>query len=218
MTKPRSSSPLRRWVTLAAATLLFLLAGALPAAAHVTVETAEPLGDGSVRITFSFNHACTDSPTTAVTTVLPAGSVAEAVEPPPGWDGTIDAETVSLSGPAIPGDQEVTYAITARLTGSIGSAVLFPTTQVCANGEAMAWTDAEESGDEPAPRLIATAAVLDQVTPAAGIVVDAGDGAGTVEVAVAIGLFTVIGAVAMFLYRRTQHHRADGSHQPTGSA
>lgn len=195
---------LRRGAAILAATGCLILLAAGPAAAHVTIDTAEPAGGGAARVTFTFNHACADSPTTELAVTMPMGTSVETVSPPPGWDSAIDGDTVTMTGPAIPGDRQTAYAITARLVGQVGRPLLFPTVQTCANGDTLNWTDPDEDSDEPAPRLIATVAVLDRIV-AAPADIDKGDGASPVQIAVAIAVFVALAAAIAAVLTRGRH-------------
>lgn len=179
-----------------AGVLLFLAAG--PAAAHVTADSADPVGDGSVVLTFSFNHACPDAGTTGLSMRLPPGSVALAATAPPGWTGRVVGTAVEWSGAEIPSGQVTSVTVTARLAGQVGQALLFPTLQRCADGDGYDWSDADESAEEPAPRLVATAAVLDPALATAR----AESGASAFDIAVAIAFFALVSGGAAFLWGR----------------
>lgn len=173
-----------------------LLGGAGPAAAHVTADSADPVGDGSVVLTFGFNHACAAAGTTALTMHMPAGSVALSATAPPGWTSGIVGTTIDWSGPEIPSGRAASFTVTARLAGQAGQTLMFPTVQRCADGDGFDWADPDESADEPAPRLVATAAVLD---PALAASADntTGEGASAAQITIAIALFALLcGAAA----------------------
>lgn len=189
-----------RALALALAGSALLLTGALPAAAHVTADSADPVGDGSVVLTFSFNHACAAAGTTGLSMQLPPGSVALAATAPPGWTGRVVGTAVEWSGAEIPSGRVTSMTVTARLAGQVGQTLLFPTAQRCADGDGFDWSDADESADEPAPRLVATAAVLDPALTARSE-----SGAGAFDIAVAIGIFALISGVAAFLWGHRRH-------------
>lgn len=187
---------LQKAMAVPAALVMMTALSAAPASAHTTIDTVEPLGNGASRISFSFDHACGTSPTTAVAITLPAGSVFASADPPDGWNSKLKGRTVLMSGPDLPSDRQVTYSVTARLTGQVGQALLFPTVQTCANGEVLNWTDTDEAGEEPAPRLIATAAVLSR---AVSVDTRTETGASSTDIAISIALFAALGAAL--------HHR-----------
>lgn len=209
------TTSLRRVCAVATALLALALITAAPAWAHVTVDTAEPAGGGAAVVTFSFDHACADSPTTSLETRLPTGAAVRSVTPPDGWRDDVDGDTVTMTGPTISGDRQVEYSITAELTGQVGQALLFPTVQTCASGETLNWTDADESANEPAPRLIATAAILARITPLPGAAADTNEGASTIAVVVSLVVFIALAAgFAFSCSRHTKGHTTSPTGRP----
>lgn len=189
---------LKRAGVTVAAVLIALLAIAPAASAHIIADSVEPVGDGSVTITFVFNHSCPAAPTTGLQVQMPAGASALTAEGPPGWDAVISNNTAEMSGPPIATDVDVAFTVTARLTGQPGETLLFPTDQTCSDGDVLRWTDPDEASDEPAPRIIATTAVLDLQPAAAG-----GGGASAWEIAVGMAVLTAVAAgLAARLRRR----------------
>lgn len=195
-----AATSLRRITVLLASILALLLVGSGTAAAHVIVDSADPAANGVTVVTFSFNHSCADSPTTALSTEMPAGSIALAATPPPGWIATVGADTISWQGPGIATGEVVTLSISARLGGQPGEAILFPTTQTCEDGNGYYWADPDESGSEPAPRLIATAAILDPALTVDNRIV--AHTTGILAVSIALAAFAAISAGAARLMRR----------------
>lgn len=208
MTHSRSARSSSRWARVLAALVAtggLLLGGAGPAAAHVTADSADPVGDGSVVITFGFDHACAAAGTTGLTMQMPAGSVALAATAPLGWTSGIVGVAIQWSGPEIPSGQAVSFTVTARLAGQAGQSLMFPTVQRCADGDSFDWADPDESADEPAPRLVATAAVLDPALVSASETT--GAGAGPLDITIAIVLFTLLwGAAARWGLRGPRRH------------
>ncbi|GIH23606.1 hypothetical protein Aph01nite_19160 [Acrocarpospora phusangensis] len=187
-------------VALAAAVLVLLPAA--PALAHVLLESAQPNGDGSVTLTFSFDHGCDGAPTEALVVRMPSGSSALSAGQPGGWRGAVKGNTVEWTGPGLADGTKASFTVRARLSGKVGAPLLFPTTQRCTGGKAYEWIGADDASQEPAPRLIATAAVLDPgLSPAPPPAVGA-DGADDVQVAVALGAFTALAALTAHLTRR----------------
>lgn len=186
---------IRRAHILIAAVTVWLLAFAPAASAHILLENAAPRGDGTVQLTFTFDHSCDDSPTTALSIGLPDGAEVVETSGPDGWIGTIgEAGTVEFNGPGIGDKSGEQFVVVASLRGSVGQTLLFPTEQRCENGDGYSWTDESESEERPAPRLVATAAVLsDLAAPPAAV---GGDGASATEAAVALG---VLAALAFML-------------------
>lgn len=194
----------RAGLTLTAVTILLLVAMP-PTSAHVLLDSAQPRGDGSVDLTFSFDHSCTDSPTTRLTVTVPAGSHIEAASHPNGWTSQVEGETVSWTGPGIDTSAGKTFTITARLQGEPGTPLLFPSRQDCDNGDGYDWHETAEDGNLPAPRIIATQAMLDPaLTPTpnqpAGNQTDRG--ASTGQVAIALAAFSLVAAASIVLSRR----------------
>lgn len=151
----------RRILTVGALTLTLLIGLAPAAAAHVAVDSASPNGDGSTTVTLSWNHSCT--PGTATTgidvTAGPGVGFAGAATSIPGWTYAVEPDTITFTGPDVPTGQQVSVAVDARITGTPGATITFPTIQHCGDQQA-AWTDPDPASDHPAPSLIATAAVL----------------------------------------------------------
>ncbi|MFT4186950.1 MAG: DUF1775 domain-containing protein [Aeromicrobium sp.] len=176
---------------------------ASPAAAHVLLEQTTPRGDGSVELSFTFDHSCEGSPTTEMAIGLPAG--AEAVEGvgPEGWTAEATGGEVVFSGPGIGDKSGERFTVVARLTGSVGETLLFPARQTCANGEGYEWDDASESEERPAPRLVATQATLaDTATPTLP-----NEGASLLQVAVATAALALISFLAATFLLRSPSRR-----------
>ena len=187
-------------VALAAAVLVLLPAA--PALAHVLLESAQPNGDGSVTLTFSFEHGCDGAPTEALVVRMPAGSSVLSAGQPGGWRSAVKGNAVEWTGPGVADGTKASFTVRARLSGKAGAPLLFPTTQRCTGGKGYEWIGADDASEEPAPRLIATAAVLDPgLSPAPPPAVGA-DGADDVQVAVALGAFTALAALTAHLARR----------------
>jgi len=152
---------LRRGLTLAALTLTALIGLAPAAAAHVAVDSASPNGDGTTTVTLTWNHSCT--PTTATTGVdVTAGTgvtFTGASTGIDGWTYTVKSDAVTFNGPAVPTGQQVSVAVRARIAGTPGSTITFPTIQRCGDQQT-GWTDPDPASDHPAPSMIATAALL----------------------------------------------------------
>ncbi|MFT4298122.1 MAG: DUF1775 domain-containing protein [Aeromicrobium sp.] len=191
-------------VTLALAGLLLWSAG--PASAHVLVETVVPRGDGSAELALTFDHGCTDSPTVSLVVEAPAGSQFLDGTAPTGWTAAVEGggSRIVFAGPGIGDGQAPRFTIGARLAGSVGQTLLFETRQECANGQGYDWTDASESQDRPAPRIVATAAVLAEQAPPAASAPPAlpEDGVGLGQIALAIALLAAAAGVAGHLLLR----------------
>lgn len=148
----------RGLVALAVGALVVL--PALPAAAHVLIETVQPHGDGTSTLTFTFDHGCDGEPTDALRVTLPDGVEALAAGQPDGWVSDVEDGTVSWAGEPVPDGERAAFTLDVRVTGEIGQAFVFPTVQECPSGASYAWTDTDPSGAHPAPTFVATAASL----------------------------------------------------------
>ncbi|MGN9907690.1 DUF1775 domain-containing protein [Phytohabitans sp. LJ34] len=150
-----------RLTVIAAAAVAALLFAGSPAAAHVLLAKAQPNGDGSTTLTFTFDHGCGDSPTTELIVSLPAGATPPSrTEQPAGWKATTEPGRIAWTGPGLKAGAEAAFSLVTRLTGTIGQPLRFPTVQRCANKEQYQWTDPQPGDEHPAPSLIATGAIL----------------------------------------------------------
>ncbi|WP_293781200.1 DUF1775 domain-containing protein [uncultured Aeromicrobium sp.] len=193
---------MRRLVIVGALGAALTLVGA-SASAHVLVDAVEPEGDGSVTVTFSFDHGCDGSPTTALAVALPEGAELADDEfgAPDGWTGTEDDGTIRWSGPGIADGDVAQFTAQLRLSGAPGTTLLFPSEQECENGDGYAWTGTADDDPEPAPRFVATAATLDPaLAPPAGS--SGSGGAGSAVVAAAVLLSAALGAGGMSIAAR----------------
>ncbi|WP_163186590.1 DUF1775 domain-containing protein [Cellulosimicrobium sp. SL-1] len=149
----------RALLALAAAGALALLTVA-PAAAHVLIETVEPRGDGTSRLTFTFDHGCDGEPTDALRVTLPAGVEALDAGQPAGWIAEVTDDAVAWAGAPVPDGERAAFTLDVRVTGEPGQAFVFPAVQECPSGASYAWTDTDPAGARPAPTFVATAASL----------------------------------------------------------
>jgi len=184
----------------AALLTVLLWCGVAPASAHVLLEQAVPVGDGSVQLTITFDHSCDTSPTVELDVEVPEGAEIIGATGPDGWTATPEGTRVVFAGPGIGNQASPRFTVVARLTGSVGQTLLFPTRQTCADGGGYDWTDSSESEERPAPRLIATEAVLAEVVaPAAAPATPPAlpdDGASAVQLAVALAVLAGVAYVA----------------------
>uniref|UniRef100_UPI0005BBAF6F DUF1775 domain-containing protein n=1 Tax=Cellulosimicrobium cellulans TaxID=1710 RepID=UPI0005BBAF6F len=157
----------RALLALAAAGALALLTAA-PATAHVLIETVEPRGDGTSRLTFTFDHGCDGEPTDALRVTLPAGVEALEAGQPAGWTAEVTEDAVAWAGEPVPDGERAAFTLDVRVTGEPGQAFVFPTVQECPSGASYAWTDTDPAGARPAPTFVATAASLAPAPVAAG--------------------------------------------------
>ncbi|MER5458557.1 DUF1775 domain-containing protein [Micromonospora sp. NPDC002389] len=202
----------RRWIRTAAVAggvVAYLALGAAPASAHVEIAGAQPNGDGSTTLTFAYDHSCDDSPTTELVVALPEGVTATGTVEPDGWSAALSGDRVTFTGPGL-GTAEV--GVTARITAQAGDTLHFPVLQRCADGNSLDWIDRTADSDYPAPRLIATNAVLENppeataAPPAASGGGASPEGAGTTlgQALTVVVVFVAVAAGAGFvLARRT---------------
>lgn len=141
-------------VTFAAAAALAL---ASPAAAHADADVVAVAAGEQVTISFRPNHGCGDSPTTEIAVRSPlSGVVGEDVE---GWTTTStddgEGRTVTeWTGGSLPPDETGAFPITFTAPDQVGELLLFPSVQVCENGEDYAWINGDPESNTPAPRLL----------------------------------------------------------------
>ncbi len=107
----------RALLALAAAGTLALLTAA-PVAAHVLIETVEPRGDGSARLTFTFDHGCDGEPTDGLRVTLPAGVEALGAGQPSGWTSEVTDDAVAWAGEPVPDGERAAFTLDVRVTGS----------------------------------------------------------------------------------------------------
>lgn len=182
-----------------------LLVPAAPAAAHVIIESVEPRGDGTSRLTFTFDHGCEGgAPTDELRVSVPDGVDVLVAESPEGWSNESTADTVHWRGEPVPDGVRAEFILDVQVTGDVGQTFVFPTEQLCPSGGSYAWTDSEPSGARPAPRFVATTASLASesapASPAASPIRTAPLSAGVVLASVAVG---ALGAWAVRRHHRT---------------
>jgi uncharacterized protein YcnI len=156
----------------AAAALLF----ALPAFAHVELETDRAPAGSSFKAVLMVPHGCAGSPTVAIKVQIPAGVVHAQPMPKPGWtlttvvkkldqpvkyyDTTLteDVREIEWSGGSLPDAWYDEFVFVAHLPDRPGEVVRFPTVQQCANG-VHRWIEIPAQGQdaeelkEPAPAV-----------------------------------------------------------------
>lgn len=189
---------MRTWCSILAALALVVL-GAAPASAHLLLEEAVPQGDGSVELRFTFDHSCEDALTTGLAITMPSGSTVEDATGPDGWVAEPTDAEVTFSGPGLETSEGEAFTVTARLTGSAGDLLLFPSEQSCDNGDAYSWSEQEETGERPAPRIVATAATA---TPEQAATADGSGGASGRQVLASVVAFAGLAGAGAWLARR----------------
>lgn len=171
--------------------ILACLAGlaALPAAAHVTFETAEVRADATVKFVARVPHGCSGEATHTVQIDLPAGLLDAKPMPKAGWtlttqrapferayklygkDVTEGVRRITWSSGSLEDGHYDEFVFRARVDGSLaGTTLTIPVTQLCATGQA-AWVERPAAGQDahalkfPAPtvRVSQTSASAGQV-------------------------------------------------------
>jgi uncharacterized protein YcnI len=161
---------LRRGTVAALSTGVFLLAGAIPAAAHVTVTPGTAAQGDYSKLTFRVPDEEADASTTKVELALPADQPVASVrvKPVPGW--TVTTRMRKLSTPLKTGHGEIT-SVVSRLVwsgGKIqpgqfqefdvslgpmpgnGDSMVFKALQTYDNGKVVRWIDPPAAdGSEP---------------------------------------------------------------------
>lgn len=168
-----SLDPIRPILALAAVVAL-----ALPAQAHVTLDTREAAAGTTVRLALRVPHGCGAEATLTLRVLVPAGLVNAQPMVKPGWELAVTegdhAEPVEHRGaPVAAGVQEIAWSGGALpsayydefvLRGTLASGLApdtvlhFPVVQECATGEAL-WIDTSGAAGSagPAPALRVTA-------------------------------------------------------------
>lgn len=156
----------------------FALLGAVPAFAHVTLETREAPVASIYKAVFRVPHGCAGKPTVKVRVQIPDGVIAVKPQPKAGWTldkvkgsyaksydyyGTPTSEGVkelSWSG-NLPDDEYEEFVARVYLTGDLkpDTMLYFPVVQECADGATERWIEIPAAGksaddyETPAPGL-----------------------------------------------------------------
>lgn len=154
-----------------AAAILAALA-AMPAFAHVTLETKQAPVGSYYKAVFRVPHGCAGSPTLKVRVRVPEGVISIKPQPKPGWtletvkgsyaqpytvhgaQITSGVKEVSWSGKLLDDnyDEFVFQAYLAEPTLKPGQVLYFPVVQECEKGVER-WIDTASPSDKPAPSL-----------------------------------------------------------------
>ena len=165
------SPTLRRGLTTAAATGL-LLAGAGPAAAHVSVSAPNATPGRSTVATFSVPTESDPAATTALRVTVPEIATAR-TEPVPGWTAKIERDdedrVVAVTWTANPGGPGIRPGEFQRFVVSLGplpetDSIDFPVEQTYSDGAVVRWNETgdHDSAQYPAPVLTLGADAGDQ--------------------------------------------------------
>lgn len=159
-----------------------LLAGTLPASAHVSLATGEAPASSTYKAVLQIGHGCGASPTVAIRVQIPGGVIAVKPMPKMGWKLETKVEPydepvkyfeqtltegvreITWSGGSLPDAWYDEFVFRARLpAGEPGTTIYFPVVQECEEG-VHRWIEIPEPGKseddykEPAPGVTLTPA------------------------------------------------------------
>jgi periplasmic copper chaperone A len=196
---------LARLLAAATATFALSIAQAGHAAAHIVLDEAIPNDDGTTTLVFVFDHGCGAEPTIDVEMSLPDGVEVMDADQPQDWSADVDTDSVHWSGPPIPSREVTELTVTASITGAPGESFQFPTIQRCENNESHHWIE-PEGGENPAPALIATAAMVTMPSgpSASTTAVPESDAASNWQVFTAIAILAGISGTVGFVSRASR--------------
>lgn len=158
-----------------AALLVPMLALAIPAAAHVTIDPPEVPANGFSRIALRVPHGCAGAATNAIEVALPEGITMARPMPKPGWDIAIEMRplerpqpsahglvreapgAIAWRGGPLPDAHYEEFVLMIRTPDRPGTILAFPVIQRCVDGASHAWT---ELADPANPRPRSPAALL----------------------------------------------------------
>ena len=176
----RSLVSIRRVGAAVAVAAGLVLAGALPAAAHVSVSTPDGAPGDFGKLIFQVPNESADADTTKVQVQLPTDTPFASVstKPMPGWsvetetsrlDPPVDVDGVNLSeavtsvtwtaeqGGGLPPDQFTEFEMSVGPFPEDVDSISFPTTQTYSDGEVVDWNQPVREGaaepEHPAPTL-----------------------------------------------------------------
>lgn len=110
---------------------------AVPAFAHVTLETKEAPAASTYKAVLRVGHGCDGSPTTTLRVTIPTGVTGVKPMPKPGWQVTSGEGLTEIvwSGGKLPDSQYDEFVFRATLPdGPVGGTVYFPVVQECEVG------------------------------------------------------------------------------------
>lgn len=176
----------RRLAAATAVAAVAVIAGALPASAHVEVTSPDAEPGGFAKLVFSVPNETTDADTTEITVHIPTDTPLASVSTKPLADWTITTKQTKLDQPATVEGATITKAVTSitwladkgkgLAPGQFGEFELsvgplpedtqslsFPTTQTYSNGDVVQWNQPVKPGtpeaqepESPAPTLALT--------------------------------------------------------------
>ncbi|MFJ7905012.1 DUF1775 domain-containing protein [Streptomyces sp. NPDC096198] len=152
----------RRLAFATAATAATLLLAAVPAAAHVEVESekAQALAVNA-EVAFEAESESTTAGITQIRVVLPEGIDPADVtyqDGPKGWKFTAGADGCTIGGPALKTGENARYSVLVRRLPDVRE-LAFKTLQSHSDGRVDRWIALDEGAENPAPVLELGAAV-----------------------------------------------------------
>ncbi|QGG96242.1 DUF1775 domain-containing protein [Actinomarinicola tropica] len=127
------------------------------AGAHTEADIIGVAAGEQVTLNLRPNHGCGDSPTIEVAILAPLeGATAEPVD---GWNATSEGygegQTVlEWADGVLPTEEIGAFPVTFIAPDSVGELLLFPSVQVCENGDELPWISGDPGSEYPAPRLL----------------------------------------------------------------
>jgi uncharacterized protein YcnI len=190
---PRSRRSLPRALVVVAVVAATLLTTTSRAAAHIAVDRADPNSDGTTNVTLTWNHGCSENAATTGVEIS-AGEGIEFIGATTSlaWEPAVSSQRVTFEGSPVPPEKAASVVVTVRMTAAAGSTVYLPTDQQC-TGEHVAWIDAGDNDDHPAPRLIVTTAMV----PAADAPESSTPSSGADLSQAIVGVLTLAAALAL---------------------
>ncbi|NGO06662.1 DUF1775 domain-containing protein [Streptomyces sp. HC44] len=158
ITLPRTA---RRMTVAAAVAATAVLLTAVPAAAHVEVESekAQALAE-NVTLEFAAESESATAGITELRVVLPEGIAPADVtygEGPKGWKFAASDDGYTVEGPAVKAGVNAEYSIVVKQLPD-AKELAFKTLQTYSDGRTDRWIELDESGENPAPVLTLKAA------------------------------------------------------------
>ncbi|WP_405922705.1 DUF1775 domain-containing protein [Streptomyces sp. NBC_00035] len=146
----------RRLTLASAATTALVLLTAVPAAAHVEVESdkAQALAE-NVEIAFDAESESDTAGITQIRVVLPEGIAPSDVtygEGPEGWKFTANDDGYTVKGPAVKAGVNAEYSVVVKQLPD-AKELAFKTLQTYSDNSTDRWIELDESGENPAPVL-----------------------------------------------------------------
>ncbi len=174
----------------------FALAVVPAAWGHVTLNPREAAAGSFSEFLVRVPNEREDANTTKIDLKLPDGFVSASYAPIPGWtvevkkkqlatpvetdDGPVSEEISEIiwtgdgqTGKIAPGEF-LDFPLSVQVPGNAGDTLVFPALQTYDNGEVVSWIG-DESAEEPAPRVLVTAATAEGAASVAAASDDSSD-------------------------------------------